>query len=183
MQFCDYNCHVSPANIAYELCLFPDSKAHGVNMGPIWGRQDPGEPHFGPMNFAIWAWFKIVNLHTVNWRFSLCGHLFYSHIKELSIQRIPQPKDISGVTGSQIPMSVKLSRLTNHYLPRHRKCTSMMLELILQCKWAPIASVFDTDMINPRYNHEKHGNHWSLKWIMTSKFLSNLCPRGCTCLT
>ena len=24
-------------------------------MGPIWGRQDPGGPHVGPMNFAIWA--------------------------------------------------------------------------------------------------------------------------------
>ena len=23
----------------------PDSKVHGVNMGPIWGRQDPGGPH------------------------------------------------------------------------------------------------------------------------------------------
>ena len=23
-------------------------------MGPIWGRQDPGVPHVGPMNFAIW---------------------------------------------------------------------------------------------------------------------------------
>ena len=23
-------------------------------MGPIWGRQDPGGPHVGPMNFAIW---------------------------------------------------------------------------------------------------------------------------------
>ena len=22
-------------------------------MGPIWGRQDPGRPHDGPMNFAI----------------------------------------------------------------------------------------------------------------------------------
>ena len=26
----------------------------GANMGPIWGRQDPGGPHVGPMNFAIW---------------------------------------------------------------------------------------------------------------------------------
>ena len=34
--------------------LFPDSKVHGANMGPIWGRQDPGGPHDGPMNFAIW---------------------------------------------------------------------------------------------------------------------------------
>ena len=32
----------------------PDSKVHGANMGPIWGRQDPDGPHVGPMNFAIW---------------------------------------------------------------------------------------------------------------------------------
>ena len=30
-----------------------DSKVHEANMGPIWGRQDPGGPHGGPMNFAI----------------------------------------------------------------------------------------------------------------------------------
>ena len=24
-------------------------------MGPIWGRQDPGGPHVGPMKFAIWG--------------------------------------------------------------------------------------------------------------------------------
>ena len=33
----------------------PDSKVHGTNMGPIWGRQDPGGPHVGPMNFASWV--------------------------------------------------------------------------------------------------------------------------------
>ena len=33
----------------------PDSKVHVANIGPIWGRQDPGGPHVGPMNFAIWA--------------------------------------------------------------------------------------------------------------------------------
>ena len=42
----------------YALDLFeyitPDSKVHGANMGPIWGRQDPGGPHVCPMNFAIW---------------------------------------------------------------------------------------------------------------------------------
>ena len=32
----------------------PDSKVHEANMGPIWGRQDPGGPHVGPMNLAIW---------------------------------------------------------------------------------------------------------------------------------
>ena len=30
----------------------PDYKFHGDNMGPIWGRQDPGGPHVGPMNHA-----------------------------------------------------------------------------------------------------------------------------------
>ena len=34
--------------------MIPDSKVHGANMGPIWGRQDPGGTHVGPMNFAIW---------------------------------------------------------------------------------------------------------------------------------
>ena len=32
----------------------PDSKVHGANMGPIWGQEDPGGPHVGPMNFVIW---------------------------------------------------------------------------------------------------------------------------------
>ena len=36
----------------------PDSKVHGGNMGPIWGRQDPGGPHVGPMNYAIWVVFR-----------------------------------------------------------------------------------------------------------------------------
>ena len=32
----------------------PDSKVHRANMGPIWGQQDPGVPHVGPMNCVIW---------------------------------------------------------------------------------------------------------------------------------
>ena len=35
------------------LKMSPDNKVHGANMGPIWGRQDPGGPQVGPMNFAI----------------------------------------------------------------------------------------------------------------------------------
>ena len=38
--------------------IHPDSMVHGANMGPIWGRQDPGGPHFGPMNFTIWVWIN-----------------------------------------------------------------------------------------------------------------------------
>ena len=36
----------------------PDSKVHGANMGPIWGRQDPGGPYVGPMNFALWVAYR-----------------------------------------------------------------------------------------------------------------------------
>ena len=37
------------------LLSYPDSKVHGANMGPIWGRQDPGGSHVGPINFAFWV--------------------------------------------------------------------------------------------------------------------------------
>ena len=30
----------------------PEGTIHGANMGPIWGRQDPGGPHVGPMNLG-----------------------------------------------------------------------------------------------------------------------------------
>ena len=29
----------------YQRDMIVDSKVHGANMGPIWGRQDPGGPH------------------------------------------------------------------------------------------------------------------------------------------
>ena len=38
-----------------ETIYSPDSKVRGANIGTIWGRQDAGGPHVGPMNFAIWA--------------------------------------------------------------------------------------------------------------------------------
>ena len=33
----------------------PDNKVHRADMGPTWGRQDPGRPHIGHMNLALWA--------------------------------------------------------------------------------------------------------------------------------
>ena len=42
--------------------IYPDSKVHGANMGPIWGRQDPGGPHVGPINFAIWVCLYIFHI-------------------------------------------------------------------------------------------------------------------------
>ena len=38
----------------------PDSKFYGANMGPTWGRQDPGGPHVGPMNLVIWGYVAVI---------------------------------------------------------------------------------------------------------------------------
>ena len=64
----------------------PGSKVHGANMGPIWGRQDPGGYHVSPMNFAIWdityetifirkVSKKLIHdnvLNSPNWLFQAC---------------------------------------------------------------------------------------------------------------
>ena len=63
-------CLTGLENIAHH-----DNKVHGAHIGPIWGRQDPGEPHVGPMNFAIWALIDVFfylsficyKLHVLNW--------------------------------------------------------------------------------------------------------------------
>ena len=41
-----------------KLVLWSSRKVHGANLGPIWGRQDPGGPHVGPMSLAIWDWLQ-----------------------------------------------------------------------------------------------------------------------------
>ena len=50
---CSDICGTLMTQESFYLQRFPDSKVHGANMGPIWGRQDPGRSHVGPMNFAI----------------------------------------------------------------------------------------------------------------------------------
>ena len=42
-----------------DIVIIPDSKGHGANMGPTWDRQDPGGPHIGDTNFAIWDTIKV----------------------------------------------------------------------------------------------------------------------------
>ena len=47
-----------------RILLLPDNKVHGTDMGPIWGRQDPGGPHVGPMSLAMWA-----DIFLLKWQF------------------------------------------------------------------------------------------------------------------
>ena len=63
------------------LIMHLHSKVHGANMGPTWGRQDPGGPHVDPMNLAIWALYDatvcktsrtdlVLELHTMMWAYT-----------------------------------------------------------------------------------------------------------------
>ena len=45
----------------------PDSKVHGANMGPNWGRQGLGEPHVGLMNLAFWEDICSVTYSQYGW--------------------------------------------------------------------------------------------------------------------
>ena len=64
------NSHQNTANLSKIISLrIPDSKIHGTNMGPIWGRQDPGGPHVGPMNFAIWDSLYMTMVYIVSSKF------------------------------------------------------------------------------------------------------------------
>ena len=56
-------------NKRYTYVMYPDSKVHGANMGPIWGRQDPGGLHVGPMNLAIWVDINHMELY-VEYKYS-----------------------------------------------------------------------------------------------------------------
>ena len=99
--------------------LLPDSKVHEANMGPIWGRQDPGEPHVGPMNFAIRAVHQVIlstNGPCQNWSFWIkypaslenSGILFIWNNTIYSIK-------LCFISASQ----EHLIRLTNSYINRY----------------------------------------------------------------
>ena len=50
----------------------PDSKVYGANMGPTWGRQDPGGAHVGPMKLAIWEEFDIIHISNTWLKYGTC---------------------------------------------------------------------------------------------------------------
>ena len=67
--------------------IYPDSKVHRAKMRPTWGRQAPGGPHVGPMNFAIWDNPVALNIHC-NRLFAILNLHFFleisNHVIDLS---------------------------------------------------------------------------------------------------
>ena len=67
----------------------PDSKVHGANMGPTWGRQNSCGPHVGPMNLDIWVaagwtssiiWIALFLYTTEHHRQSPCSGQLYTSL-------------------------------------------------------------------------------------------------------
>ena len=67
-----------------------DSKVHGANMGPVWDRQDPGGPHGGPMNLAIWDVYLQYCWSVDNWPPSTVGLLLESIQKKYATLNIAE---------------------------------------------------------------------------------------------
>ena len=67
----------------WQVYGYPDSKVHGANMGPIWGRQDPDWLHVGPMNFAIWVGSRVPCVH---WLMSHTAHPKWCHFHKKADQ-------------------------------------------------------------------------------------------------
>ena len=51
-------------------------------MGPTWDRQDPGGPHVGPMNLAIWECKKDTRKHNKSVHI-FPGQLIYAHLERV----------------------------------------------------------------------------------------------------
>ena len=71
----------------------PDSKVHGANMGPIWGRQDQVGPHVGPMNFAIWGGTAKLTLITMRHLQQLAGIKHKTHMNWKLTHKPSRPVD------------------------------------------------------------------------------------------
>ena len=57
-----------------------DSKIHGANVRPTWGRQEPGGTHVGHTTLAIWDTLNhpaLCLFRTEHW--SLCLHIFITY--------------------------------------------------------------------------------------------------------
>ena len=61
----------------------PDSKVHGSIMGPTWGRQDPGWPHVGHVNLAIWVYIPYFYIAEICFDLSIGFDDVWGHFNEI----------------------------------------------------------------------------------------------------
>ena len=130
---------------SWVLCMpFPESKVHGANMGPIWGRQDPGGPYVGPMSFAIWVvlgflgWNKCsfdykrrfcANLCHIAWLLNM-SYLTTMHKDDVTIIVLTPPRQMkTGHFGYRCLIQLSLRQTANKYTVITRLIFSNILTL------------------------------------------------------
>ena len=58
----------------------PWSQGSWANMGPTWGRQDPGGSRVGPMSFAIWDVMDLSPGYCLPFQFVTKQHIYIHNI-------------------------------------------------------------------------------------------------------
>ena len=101
----DRHQNLPPCRLIVVLTV-PDSKVHGACMWLSWGRQDPGDPHVGPMNLAIMG----SNWHIRGW---------------------PAVKE--KMDGELQPVPMRLWRLHVQYIPRNMHTVLLCFAVLWLC--------------------------------------------------
>ena len=91
-------------------------------MGPIWGRQDPCWPHYGPMNFIIWECIP-----TISWSY-FCSEIYIHNatFAKFRLQNTPKQPLING----------KKFRVNNYGSSNAFFFANFCLSLLKSPKWA-----------------------------------------------
>ena len=93
------------------LWIAPESKVHGANRGPNWGRQDPGGPHVGSMNLVIWDILPHVNR-------KITENLTNIGVRVISIKFIPrEPTYLTYVTPFWKMNEIKSNKIRLIFFP------------------------------------------------------------------
>ena len=158
------------------------TKVHGANMGAIWGRQDPGGIHVGPMNFAIWGahlvlyfptkyvfrfiqfTYKINHIVSIHALSCTCVHPIQTLLRSNSSHLFPFTNShgaqrmssvCSAVSKSTICTSVRLLYLYNYHTCRSGHYWWRQLRVYMQDNHTKITKIAKskTRNVSTKYNN------------------------------
>ena len=128
LQRLSFNLSDASASLVQQMNL--DTKVHGANMGAIWGRQDPGGPHVGPMNFVIWVFWLTDIIHWAIPVATTVPPFTLSHHGNGSASTLPSSRDLlclyNSFCGPRKAQDLCCSSYTETWLSRFRWPVSVL---------------------------------------------------------
>ena len=179
---------VRPCGLIY----FPDSKVYVADMGPTWGPQDPGGPHVGPINLAIWVIFLSVTSRAQ-------GHL-YSRLSSLEVILKDMDKFYGTTTECNKAWSICVSR---HVIVSKQTTTKTIIYRWLSARLQCFQCIMDghtavlhkvTDMWYSRQQVSTHCGHvvpygvayldqlWIRQWLVAWLHQANALSHDIKCV-